>query len=261
MADGDQYPLLRLGTPRELPRKKPKAHFPPPPPRDVNRHGLALLAGANLARQRVADAVAISRDLATDVPYVRIQPEIRHVVSDADLLRFGLVPVMHRHDHVIAAYATDAQLGALRKKIGDYQRGTAQHGVLSRISTLGPWTRADRESSQLAEVTINPNDRYTVDLMFLPMDGARVAPGAREAVARFVQANGGNVLDNMRSARFEALRVRLGGQSHLRVTDEPRYRLGGRTSVATRDSELVGSIPRPLSAAAICGRVTNLLCT
>lgn len=114
---------------------------------------------------------------------------------------------------MIAAYATDAQLGALRKKIGEYQRGTAQHGVLSRISMLGPWTRADRESSQLAAATINPNDRYTVDLMFLPMDGARVAPGAREAVARFVQANGGNVLDNMRSTRFEALRVRLGGQS------------------------------------------------
>ncbi len=78
---------------------------------------------------------------------------------------------------------------------------------------LGPWTRADRESSQLAAVTINPTDRYTVDLMFLPMDGARIAPGAREAVARFVQSNGGNVLDTMRSARFEALRVRLGGQS------------------------------------------------
>jgi hypothetical protein len=38
-------------------------------------------------------------------------------------------------------------------------------------------------------------------------------PGARNAVARFVQAQGGKVIDQMRSARFEALRVRLGGQS------------------------------------------------
>lgn len=219
MADGDQHPLLRLGAPRELPRKKPKLNFPPPPPRDVTSHGRALLAGAERARQHVAAAAAISRDLATDVPYVRIQPEQRHMVSDADLRRFGLVPVMHRHDHVIAAYGTDAQLGALKKKVGEYQRGTAQHGALSRIATMGPWTRADRESPRLAELAIRPGDTYVVDLMFLPIDGARVAPGAREAVARFVQNEAGKVVDRMRSARFEALRVRLGGQSLERLLD------------------------------------------
>src|ERR1041384_2927560 len=112
MADGDQYPLLRLGTPRKLPRKKRKPNFPPPPPRDVNRHGRALLAGADLARQRVADAAAISRDLATDVPYVRIQHDPRNRVTDDGLVRMGLVPVMHRQDHVIAAYATDAARNA-----------------------------------------------------------------------------------------------------------------------------------------------------
>jgi hypothetical protein len=213
MADGDQYPLLRLSAPRELPRKKVKPNFPAPPKQDVVTHGRELLAGADLARQHGTAAAAISRDLATDVPYVRIQLEQRHTVSDADLRRFGLVPVMHRHDHVIAAYATDAQLGALKKKVGEYQRGTAQHGTLSRIATMGPWTRADRESPRLAALTIKPGDTYAVDLMFLPIDGARVALGAREAVARFVQAQGGKVLDQIRSTRFEALRVRLGGQS------------------------------------------------
>jgi len=219
MADGDQHPLLRLGAPRELPRKKVKPNFPAPPKQNVVTHGRSLLAGADLARQRVAASGAISRDLATDVPYVRIQPELRHMVSDADLRRFGLVPVMHRHDHVIAAYATDAQLGALKKKIGEYQRGTAQHATLSRIATLGPWTRADRVSPKLAELTIKPDDTYAVDLMFLPMDGARVAPGARQAVARFVLAQGGKVLDELRSTRFEALRVRLGGQSLEQLLD------------------------------------------
>jgi len=213
MADGDQYPLLRLGTPRELARKKVAPKFPPPPTRNVVTHGRALLAGADAARQRVASAVAVSRDLATDVPYVRIQPELKHVVSDADLARLGLVPVMHRHDHVIAAYATDNQFGALRKKVAEYQRQTAKHDMLSRIASLGPWTRADRSSPKITELTIKRDESYTVDLMFLPMDGARVAPHARNAVTRFVQAQGGKVLDQMRSTRFEALRVRLGGQA------------------------------------------------
>ena len=213
MADGDQYPLLRLGAPRELARKKVKPGFPRPPARNVVAHGGALLAGADAARRRVVSAVAVSRDLATDVPYVRIQPELHHVVSDADLARLGLVPVMHRYDHVIAAYATDNQFGALRKKVGEYQRQTAKHDMLSRIASLGPWTRADRSSPKITELTIKRDESYTVDLMFLPMDGARVAPNARSAVTRFVQAQGGRVVDQMRSTRFEALRVRLGGQS------------------------------------------------
>lgn len=213
MADGDKHPLLRLGAPRELSRKKRKPSFPPPPTRDVNTHGRALLAGAELARKSVAAAVAISRDLATDVPYVRIQHDSRDMVTDDGLRRMGLVPVMHRRDHVIAAYATDAQLGMLRKKVGEYQRQTAKHGTLSSIASLGPWTREDRMSQRLKELTIGHAGAYTIDLMFLPIDGARVAPGARNAVARFVQANGGKVLDEIRSARFEALRVRLGGQS------------------------------------------------
>jgi len=119
MADGDRYPLLQLGTPRALARKKVKPSFPRPPARNVVAHGRALLAGAEAARQRLVSAVAVSRDLATDVPYVRIQPELRHVVSDADLARLGLVPVMHRHDHVIAAYATDvAVLTRTRNRSG-----------------------------------------------------------------------------------------------------------------------------------------------
>src|SRR5689334_1566275 len=213
MADGDRYALLRLAAPRELARKRVKPGFPRPPARNVVAHGGALLAGADAARRRVVSAVAVSRDLATDVPYVRIQPELHHVVSDADLARIGLVPVMHRYDHVIAAYATDNQFGALRKKISEYQRQTAKHDMLSRIASLGPWTRADRSSPKITELMIKRDESYTVDLMFLPMDGARVAPNARNAVVRFVQAQGGRVIDQMRSTRFEALRVRLGGQS------------------------------------------------
>jgi len=114
---------------------------------------------------------------------------------------------------VIAAYATDSQLGVLRKKVGEYQRQTAKHDMLSRIASLGPWTRADRSSPKIIELTIERTKVYTVDLMFLPMDGARIAPHARSAVTRFVQAQGGKVLDQMRSTRFEALRVRLGGQA------------------------------------------------
>jgi hypothetical protein len=133
MADGDQYPLLRLGTPRKLPRKKRKPNFPPPPPRDVNRHGRALLAGADLARQRVADAAAISRDLATDVPYVRIQHDPRNRVTDDGLVRMGLVPVMHRQDHVIAAYATDAARNAPQegRRVSTPDR-QARHAVVHR---------------------------------------------------------------------------------------------------------------------------------
>ena len=161
----------------------------------------------------MASAAAVSRDLATSVPYLRIAPEDKHNVSDADLQRLGLVPVMHRHDHVIAAYATDGQLGELKRKVGEYQRQTAKHDMLARIATLGPWTRRDRESPRLAELSLDPTTSYVVDLMFLPFDDQHVDTGARAAVARFVQAQGGKVLDQMRSARFEALRIRLGGQS------------------------------------------------
>lgn len=213
MADGDQHPLLRLSAPRELARKKAKLNFPRPPARNVVTHGRALLNGADAARQRLVAAAAVSRELATDVPYVRIQPELKSVVSDADLSRLGLVPVMHRADHVIAAYSTDGQFGPLRKKVGEYQRQTAKHDMLSRIESLGPWTRADRSSPKIAELTIRTDATYTVDLMLLPLDGVRIAPGTRNAVARFVQSAGGKVLDQMRSSRFEALRVRLGGQS------------------------------------------------
>jgi len=88
----------------------------------------------------MAAAASISADLATPVPYVRIAPEDRHNVSDSDLLRLGLVPVMHRHDYVIAAHATNAQLTELRKKIGEYQRQTAKHDMLATIATFGPST-------------------------------------------------------------------------------------------------------------------------
>lgn len=213
MADGDRHPLLRLGTPRVLARKKVPFRPPPPPPRRPVQHGGALLVGADAARDRMAAAAAVSRDLATAVPYLRIAPEDRHNVSDADLGRLGLVPVMHRHDHVIAAYATDGQLRELKKKVGEYQRQTAKHDMLARIATLGPWTRHDRESPRLAALTLDPAHSYIVDLMFLPFDDRRVDTGARAAVARYVQSQGGEVLDQMRSARFEALRVRLGGQS------------------------------------------------
>lgn len=213
MADGDRYPLLRLGAPRELTRKKVRPGFPPPPPRSPVHHGRALLVGADAARDRMAAAAAVSPNLATPVPYVRIAPEDKHNVSDADLQRLGLVPVMHRHDHVIAAYATDGQLRELKKKVGEYQRQTAKHDMLARIATLGPWTRRDRESPRLATLTLEPTTSYVVDLMFLPFDDTRVDTGAPAAVARYVQAQGGRVLDKMRSARFEALRVRLGGQS------------------------------------------------
>jgi hypothetical protein len=126
---------------------------------------------------------------------------------------------MHRRDHVIAAYATDGRLGELKKKIGEYQRQTAKHDMLAKIATLGPWTRADRQSPRLAELTIEPTNTYVLDLTFLPMDGERIATGTRVAVARYVQANGGTVLDKIRSADFEALRVRLGGQSLDQLLD------------------------------------------
>jgi hypothetical protein len=213
MADGDRHPLLRLAAPRELTRKKVRPGFPAPPTRRPVQHGRALLVGADAARDRMVAAAAVSADLTTPVPYFRIAPEAKHNVSDADLQRLGLVPVMHRHDHVIAAYATDGQLRELKKKVGEYQRQTAKHDMLARIATLGPWTRRDRESPRLAALTLEPATSYVVDLMFLPFDDRRVDTGARAAVARFVQAQGGKVLDQMRSARFEALRVRLGGQS------------------------------------------------
>ncbi len=213
MADGDRHPLLRLAAPRELTRKKIQPGFPPPPPRRPVEHGRALLVGAEAARDRMAAAAAISADLATPVPYIRIAPENKHNVSDADLLRLGLVPVMHRHDHVIAAHATNGQLSELKKKIGEYQRQTAKHDMLARIAMLGPWTRRDRESPRLAALTLDPTTDYVVDLMLLPFDDKHVDTGARTAVARFVQTQGGKVLDQMRSARFDALRVRLGGQS------------------------------------------------
>lgn len=173
MADGDQYPLLRLAAPRALARKKIQPKFPPPPVRNVVSHGGALLQGAQDAQQRLATAARVSTDLVTDVPYVRIHPDLKMVVSDADLKRLGLIPVMHREDQIIAAYPTDGQFGELRRKIGEYVRRTAKHDMLSRIASLGPWTRADRSSPRIAELQINEADSYTVDLMFLPMDGER----------------------------------------------------------------------------------------
>lgn len=211
--------MLRLGLPRVLVRKKVQFRLPPPPLHRPVQHGRALLVGADAARDRMAAAAAVSADLATPVPYVRIAPEDKHNVSDADLGRLGLVPVMHRHDHVIAAYATDGQLRELKKKVGEYQQQKAKHDMLARIATLGPWTRRDRESPRLAALTLDPATDYVVDLMFLPFDDKRVDTGARTAVTRFVQNHGGKVLDRMRSARFEALRVRLGGQSLDQLLD------------------------------------------
>src|SRR4051794_34678684 len=120
MADGEQYPLLRLAPPRALARKKVQPKFPRPPARNVVAHGGALLRGAQDAQQRLATAARVSTGLVTDVPYVRIQPDLKMVVSDADLNRLGLVPVMHREDQIIAAYATDGQFGELRRKVGEY---------------------------------------------------------------------------------------------------------------------------------------------
>lgn len=214
MGANDNYPLMRLEPPRSVSRKRVPPRFPPPPSRDRPAHGRALLAGARDAMARIAAAAAVSPALATDVPYLRVTPSKGSLVSDDDLKRLGLVPVMHRVDGAIAAFGTDGRMKALSGKVAEYVRGTAKHDFISRIDSLTAWSREDRTSGQLEKLgPLQPTRRYVVDVVLLPMEGGRPATAALRRIESYVLERGGSVLDRHRSKSLTAARIGLGGQA------------------------------------------------
>jgi subtilisin family serine protease len=213
MANDERYPLLRLKPPQTFPRKKRQPRFPSPPPRNVQTHAAVLRAGIRSTLDHLRKAEATTPGLATDVPYVRLQPIARTILTDDDVRGLGLIPVMHRADSVIAAYGQDRQLSKFDTKIASFAGGHAKHTVLLKLDAVGPWSRADRTSPRLQAVEIDPDKAYVVDLLLLPIDGASEASNATSAIQAYVRQVEGEVLDRMRSKMMSALRVRMRGQA------------------------------------------------
>lgn len=213
MANDERYPLMRLRPPQTFPRRKRQPKFPSPPSRNVQAHAAVLRAGIRSTLDHLRKAEGTTPRLATDVPYVRLQPIARTILTDDDVRGLGLVPVMHRADSVIAAYGQDRQLSKLNTKIASFAGGHAKHTVLLKLDAVGPWSRADRTSPRLQAVEIDPGRPYVVDLLLLPIDGASEASNASAAIQAYVRQVEGEILDRMRSRAISALRVRVRGQA------------------------------------------------
>ncbi len=213
MADDDRAALLRLAPPRTLARKKRKPAFPPAPTRDPARHARLLQQGAELTRQHLQEAARQFPQLATDVPYVRIQVAGGTVLTDDEIKALGLIPVYRREDAVLAAYATDRELKTLESQLDSYARQRKKLAALSKIETIKPWSREDRTSVRLKATAIEADHEYIVDVLLLPVEGRSVNPQALSAIERFVAGQGGRVVDRALEPSFTAARLRLGGQA------------------------------------------------
>ncbi len=177
------------------------------------QHAAGLRGGAALVRQHLADAARRFPQLATDVPYVRIQLAPGAIVSDQDLKSVGLIPVYRREDAVLAAYSPERDLRTLASQLDSYASQRKKLAVLAKIETVKPWSREDRMSTRLKEVTIDDLSEYTVDLLMLPIEGQPANPQAVPAIEQFATEHQGRIVDKAIQPTFTALRVRLGGQA------------------------------------------------
>jgi len=214
MAEKEHLALMRLLPPRTLARKKRKPSFPPPPDRVPLQHAKGLRRGADLVRQHLRDAAQRFPQLATDVPYVRIQLTRGALVSDGELRALGLIPVYRREDAVLAAYSAERDLHTLDSQLDSYAHLKKKLAALAKIDTIKPWTREDRTSSRLQALgALDAHKEYTVDVLLLPIEGQPANPQALPAIERYVSAQRGNVVDRAVTTTFTAFRVRLGGQA------------------------------------------------
>lgn len=214
MADQEQAALLRLLPPRSLPRRKKKPTFPPPPDREAWQHARGLGRGAALVRQHLKEAAQRFPQLATDVPYVRVQLALGALVSDADFKSLGLIPVYRRDGAVLAAYSPERDLRTLDSQLDSYARQRRKLAILAKIDTIKPWTRDDRTSERLRILgALSKAQEYMVDILLLPIDDQPANPQTLPVIERYVTLHRGRVVDRAAEPTFTALRVRLGGQA------------------------------------------------
>ncbi len=213
MTDEPPSPLLRLLAPRSMARKKRQPKFPPPPPRTPQQHAASLRLGAGLVSQHLSDAASRFPQLATDVPYVRIQLALGAIVSDQELKSIGLIPVYRCDGAILAAYSPERDLRTLGSKLDSYALQRQKLTVLAKIETIKPWTREDRSSARLKAISIKDAEEYTVDVLLLPIEGQSANPQAIPAIERFAISRRGRVVDKAIQPTFTTLRVRLGGQA------------------------------------------------
>jgi len=214
MPNGEPSPLLRLPQPRTLSRKKRKPSFPKPPDRIPSKHAADLRKGADLVRQHLIDAGRRFPQLATDVPYVRVELARGALISDDELKSIGLIPVYRREEAVLAAYSPECDLHTLDSQISSYASQRKKLAALAKIDSIKAWTREDRTSPRLLKLgRLAKEGLFTVDLLLLPIEGEPANPQALPAIERFVAAQRGHVVDRALEPTFTALRVRLGGQS------------------------------------------------
>ena len=213
MAEGDGSPLLQLRSSRTLPRRKRPPNFPPPPRREPSRHAAVLRAGLDNVRSHLDAAAQRHPGLATDVPYVRIDIAKGALVSDEDLERIGLIPVLWREDHVLAAYSSERDLRTLSTKLTTYAQERAVLATFAKIDHLQPWTRADRTSEALRAQTLDPTALYVVDVVLLPLADEKPNHAALPAIEEFVTKRRGRILDRSLGPAFTAFRTRMKGQA------------------------------------------------
>jgi len=220
MADNEPAPLLRLLPPKTLARKKRKPSFPPPPQRNPSKHAGGLRQGADLVRQHLREAAERFPQLATEVPYVRVELASGALISDDELKSIGLIPVYRREDAVLAAYSTERDLRKLDSQLDSYARLKRKLAAFAKIEDIRPWTRVDRTSRRLEALgDFDIGKEYTVDILLLPIEGAPANPQALPAIERYVSLQQGRVVDRAVEPTFTALRVRLGGQALNNLLD------------------------------------------
>jgi hypothetical protein len=165
------------------------------------------------ARRRFHAAALRMPTLATDVPYVRVELAPNMLVSDDDLSSLGLVPVYRREATILAAYSPERDFRTLANQLTSYAQLKKKLAVLAKIQTIKAWSREDRTSARLRDVTIIADDIYTVDLLMMAVEGDEPNPQAARAVEAYVVASRGRVVDRALGATFAAMRVRMGGQA------------------------------------------------
>jgi hypothetical protein len=147
------------------------------------------------------------------VPYVRIQPAAKTILSDDELKGVGLIPVYRREDAVIAAYSPERDLKKFDAQLKSYATESKKLAALAKIETILPWRREDRTSPRLRALGVLEMDReYTVDVLLLPIETASANPQAARVIEQFVTGRQGRIVDRALNRTFSALRVRLGGQ-------------------------------------------------
>lgn len=264
MPEQDPSPLLRLPPPRSLKRKKRPPGFPPPPSRVPSQHARALRQGMERARQHLAEAERRLPELATDVPYLRVQVAKGAVLTDAELASLGLVAVFRRGDAVLAAYAVDRNMQRLQAQVESYAALKKKLAALAKIDSVSAWSREDRTSPRLAELLprLEAREPYSVDLVLLPIEGAAANPRTVDAIQAFAAQRGGILVDRAEEPGFVALRVRLGGQALrelLEYRDDvalvdlpPTAHALVRSVLALRLDDVPDVPPPPPTATAIC---------